>query len=107
MAIIMGLVFENKMFQIISAVIVVITVLLPIVLYPLELIWFGIAKVLGTITSTLVLGLIFFVVVTPVALIRKLSGSDRLMLGRHWKRKLSAYIRRDHNYAPGDLINPY
>lgn len=43
--------------------------------------WMGLAKVLGFISSHVLLGVIFFVMLTPLALVRKLfSKKDQLQL---------------------------
>jgi hypothetical protein len=65
-----------------SAVIGTITLLFPKLLTPFNKTWFLIGELLGKIVSPLVLGIIFFVVLTPVGLITKLFGRDTLRLKR-------------------------
>ena len=49
-------------------------------LSPLNKIWFKFGLLLGRFISPLIMGLIFFLVVTPIALLMKLSKKDLLNL---------------------------
>ena len=51
-----------------------------IVLTPLNKLWFKFGIFLGKIVSPLVMGIIFFLVVTPIGLIMRLLGKDLLNL---------------------------
>ena len=49
-------------------------------LYPLNKLWFKFGIILGKVVSPLVMGVIFFLVVTPIGLIMRLIGKDLLNL---------------------------
>ncbi len=49
-------------------------------LLPLNKIWFRFGIFLGKIISPLIMGMIFFLVVTPIGLLMKLFGKDLLNL---------------------------
>ena len=49
-------------------------------LNPLNKVWFKFGLLLGKFISPLVMGIIFFLVVTPIALIMKIIGKDLLNL---------------------------
>lgn len=49
-------------------------------LTPFNKAWFLLGLVLGKVVSPIVLGIIFFVLITPVALILKIIGRDELKL---------------------------
>ena len=51
-------------------------------LSPLNKAWFMLGLALGKIVSPIVLGIIFFGLITPIALIAKLLGRDELKLKR-------------------------
>lgn len=58
--------------------------------------WFKLGEVLGKVVSPIVLGLLFFVLITPVALVMRLSGRDALRLRRLRRQdKASYWITRD------------
>ena len=74
---------------------------------PLVKPWLGLSRLLGAMVSRVLLALIFFLVVTPVGVIRRAWGSDSLQLKR-WKRgDSSVFRRRDHRYGPKDIEKPY
>ena len=54
----------------------------PKVLKPLNWLWFQLGQLLGKIVSPLVLGAIFFLLLTPVSLVTRLFGRDELRLKR-------------------------
>jgi hypothetical protein len=58
---------------------------------------------LNAITTTILLTLVFFLIVTPVALIRRLTGSDPLKQKEFKKSRHSALVTRNHTYTANDL----
>ena len=63
---------------IISLIFLVLGLLNSKILTPLNKVWFKFGLFLGKIISPLVMGIIFFLVVTPIGLIMKLLGKDLL-----------------------------
>ncbi len=55
-------------------------------LSPLNVVWFKFGLLLGKIISPIVMGIIFFVVVTPIALILKILRKDVLNLKNNNKK---------------------
>ena len=92
---------------IISIGILVITMAVPQLLLPLAKIWFGFSKLLGMVTSKIVLTLVFISIVLPVGMARKWARQDTLQLNAFKKKRLSGFVDRNHRYAPNDLSNPY
>jgi hypothetical protein len=66
----------------------------PKILRPLNLIWFRIGELLGRITSPLILGLIFFILITPLSVILRLLSRDELHLKNN-KLQHTYWINRD------------
>jgi hypothetical protein len=62
---------------------------------------------LGTFSSTLLLGLLYFVIVMPVGLFRKGRGIDSLQLRKFKKGRQSVMTERDHVYTAMDLKNTF
>jgi len=61
---------------------------------PLNKFWFKLGNILSKIVSPLVLGFIFFILITPLAISLKLSGRDALKLRRikaktYWVKPIS------------------
>ena len=68
-------------------------------------VWLKFAEILGKINSTVLLSLIFFVFLTPLALLMKIfKKSDSLKLK---KISGSVYDERNHTYVAKDLENTW
>ena len=52
-------------------------------LYPLNKVWFKFGLILGSLIAPIVMGIVFFLVVTPTGLIMKALGKDLLGLKRN------------------------
>lgn len=82
----------------VSLTFVITALLIPAVLAPVNRIWFKFGLLLGRIVGPVVMALIFFVAVTPTALIFKLRRKDLLHLARQPDAK-SYWITRDETVA--------
>ena len=63
---------------IVAAVFITAALLVPMALGPVYRLWMKIGHVLGWINTRIILGLVFFVMFTPVALLFKVLGKDAL-----------------------------
>ncbi len=91
----------------VSIVLLLITMAWPKAFKPLAGLWFGLSHVMGQVVSKIVLTLIFFLVVTPIALIRRWTGADALQL-KKWKQgSASVFKERQGAISDKDLLNPY
>ena len=63
-------------------------------LYPLNKLWFKFGILLGNVISPIVMGIVFFLVVTPIGFIMKILGKD-LLRKKIDKSKNSYWINRD------------
>ena len=68
--------------------------------------WLTLSHLMGAVMSKVVLGGIFFLVLTPLSLIRQLLGHDMMLL-RQLKTSGSAFVSRDHQYHPSEIERPY
>ena len=79
---------------ILSLVFLVLGVLNSRFLSPLNKLWFKFGILLGSIVSPIVMGAVFFIVVTPVGLIMRCLGKDLLRINKN--KTISTYwINRD------------
>jgi len=83
------------------------TIIAPILFFPFAAFWFALSEVLRRISTTLLLGIVFFVIVVPVGLIRKIAGFDNLKLKEFKKGRQSVMIVRDHTFTSEDLTNTF
>lgn len=65
---------------IISVIFLILGFLNSIILNPLNILWFKFGLLLGKVISPLVMGLIFFCVVTPIGILMKIFKKDLLKL---------------------------
>ena len=77
---------------IISVIFLVLALLNSKILTPLNKLWFRFGIFLGKIISPLIMGIIFFLVVTPTGLIMRLLGKDVLNL--KYDKKQSYWIEK-------------
>ena len=66
--------------------------------------WYKLAEGLGWFNSRVLLSLVYYLIVTPIALLFRLFGNDPLLLK---DTKGSMYQFRDHTYSKEDLENPW
>tara|TARA_Y100000748_G_C15393500_1_gene448486 strand:+ start:314 stop:697 length:384 start_codon:yes stop_codon:yes gene_type:complete len=79
---------------VISLIFFVLAILNSKILTPLNKIWMKFGFVLGKIISPIVMGFIFFFVVTPTGIIMRLLGKDILNLKKN--NKISYWIKKDN-----------
>jgi hypothetical protein len=66
----------------VAAAFLAVTAVRPGALAPLNRLWFRIGILLGKVMTPVMMGVLFFVVVTPVGLLMRLCGKDPLRLKR-------------------------
>ena len=62
-------------------------------LSPLNRLWFKFGMMLGAIVGPIVMGAIFFIVVTPIGIVMSIIGKD-LLNKKHDKKKETYWIKR-------------
>ena len=92
-------------FAIITVIFCLVTLVNAHLLLPLNMLWTRLGLLLGIIVSPIVLGIIFFVVFTPVAFIMRIYGRDEL----HLKIKIrsSHWIKRDGPIQKDSFTNQF
>jgi hypothetical protein len=65
---------------VVGAIFVSATVVAPVVLRPLNRLWFVLGMALHKVVNPLVMGFLFYLTVTPMALLMRLAGKDPLRL---------------------------
>lgn len=90
-----------------AVVLQVLMMTIPVVFKPLSIIWFGLSNKLGFIITNLILMISFFLIVTPVAIMRRAFGADPLLLKKWKTENRSIFKVRDHQFKSHDLFKPY
>ena len=73
---------------IVSVIFLVLGILNSKLLNPLNILWFKFGLFLGKIISPIIMGVVFFVVVTPIAILLRIFRKDVLSLKKHLNLKL-------------------
>ena len=99
--------YKNDHWVVAAFVLILITIILPIIFYPFALVWFGLSELLSIVSPAIILTIIFFLIVTPVGLIRRLLGKDSMQLKQFKKDKRSVMIDRNHLYTESDFLHTF
>jgi hypothetical protein len=86
---------------------VTVTAIRPELLGPLNRLWFKFGLLLNSIVSPLVMGLLFYLIITPFALFMRLSGKDLLHLKRDPKAQSYWILRQPPGPSPETIKNQY
>ena len=81
-------------FTIISLVFLILGLINSKLLTPLNKLWFKFGIILGAIIAPIVMGIVFFLVLTPIGLVMKIMGKD-LLSKKYDKKKRTYWIKRD------------
>ncbi len=69
--------------------------------------WFGFSHLISQVTNKIILGILYVLIVIPVAMIRKALGKDAMRL-RQWRNgDSSLFVVRDHLFTKEDLDNTF
>jgi hypothetical protein len=91
----------------VSLVLLILTMAWPNAFRPLAVLWFGFSHLLSRVMSRVILTVVFFLVVTPIGVIRRLCGADALKL-KKWKQgRGSVFVVREGVIQGKDMANPY
>jgi len=106
-ALFLSLYFKTNSGVKVAFVITVVAILVPVVFYPFAIIWFALSNILGAISSKVLMTIIFFALVVPIGLIRKLFGKDNLKINQFKKDNQSVMENRNHLYKESDITNTF
>ncbi len=67
--------------------------------------WMKVGHVLGWINTRIILGFVFFVLITPIGIIRQLCGKDAMQ--RAYRPKLNSYRKISTQQSPQQMEKPY
>ena len=85
----------------------VVNMIVPRIYAPVAVVWLGLSHVLGTVMSKVLLSILFFGLVTPIGVLRRLFGKDSLKLRQFKASEESAMLVRNHLFVGHDIEKPY
>ncbi len=112
--IILGIIFlyfsirnANNYLFLATFLILVFVIIFPKIFKYLAILWFGFSHLLGTVMTKILLTVIFYLIVAPVSIIRKLMKKDGMNLKGFKNSDKSVWIDRDHKITKKDLFKPF
>jgi len=91
-----------------SAVVVhVINMIVPQIFRPAAVVWLSLSHLIGKVASSVLLFIVFFAVVTPIGVLRRMFGYDSLKLRAFRASDESVMVQRNHTFVARDLDKPY
>lgn len=100
---------NNKLyifFLILSCVFVIVSITFPKLLLPLNLLWMKFGILLGKIINPIIFGIIFFFMITPIGLIRRLIGVDELQIKEN-HNQVSFWVKRESKIKNDSFYNQF
>lgn len=79
----------------------------PQIYRPMAVVWLGLSHLLGTVVSKILMAIVFFAVVTPIGILRRLVGKDSLKRRAFKAGEGSVMLARNHLFTGRDLERPY
>jgi hypothetical protein len=110
MVLLLLIVFASKKregYLIAAMVLHVVNMIFPQVNRPVAVLWLGFSDLLGAVVSKILLSIVFFLIVVPIGILRRLGGKDSLKLRAFKASKDSSMVERNHTFTGGDLERPY
>ncbi len=85
----------------------VINMIVPQIYRPIAIVWLGLSDLMGEVASKVMLSIVFFLVVTPIGLIRRMFGKDSMRLRDFKASTDSVMLERNHLFVSRDIESPY
>jgi hypothetical protein len=96
--------FSNEVIRYVALATGLIALIIPAAGHLIVWGWYRLALILSRVVNPVVLGLLFYLFITPIALLFRLSGNDPMRLKDN---RGSMYEQREHTYTAQDLKNPW
>lgn len=97
-------IFQDETFAYLSLIIGVLSIAIKPIGDRIVWAWYKLAELLSKVMNPLILGVLYFLFITPIALLFRLFGNDPLRLKDN---KGSLFEIRDHTFKKEDLVNPW
>lgn len=92
---------------ILGTFLLIINMVIPAVFKPVAIVWLGLSHLIGTVMSKIILSIIFYLMVTPIGVIRRYMGKDPLKLNLWKNSNASVFENRDKSFSAEDIETPY
>lgn len=83
-----------------------ICMICPALYRPAARVWFQFSRIIGGVVSKVLLSIVFYTVLTPIGVLRRMIGADAMNLNK-WGQSESAFTERNVTFSAADLEKPY
>ncbi len=92
----------KKIYLLIALIFIVIGVVSPFLSAKISWVWLKFAELLGSVMSKIILSIVYFVFLVPIAIVQRLIKKNPLNLKR---QEGSYYTERNKKYSPKEIEN--
>jgi saxitoxin biosynthesis operon SxtJ-like protein len=93
-----------QVFWALGAALILFGIILPRALVPVHRAWMGLALAISKVTTPVFLGAVYFVVITPIGLLRRMFGKDALKPKQIGE---SCWVPRSSGPEPSDMTHQF
>lgn len=98
-------IFKSDSWLYAAAGVGLLSVFVPVIGNRIVWVWFKLGELLGKINSTLILTVLFALILTPIALLYRITAKNPLLVKR--TKDATLYHERNHTYTKDDLEHPW
>lgn len=102
-SIILFLLFQHKYWLYIGGILGLLTLLVRSAAVLLDYLWLQVSKVLNFVITRVLLSAVFFIILTPIAVIYRLAGKDSLQKKAVEGTDASYFVTIDQKFSPQDF----
>jgi hypothetical protein len=99
--------FKRQALVTAAMIALIVDMTVPRLYRPVAVLWLGFSHLVGTVVSKILLTLVFFGVVTPTGVVRRLLRLDSLKLKEFKSGENSVMVIRNHTFTGKDIEKPY
>ncbi|MDD2634970.1 MAG: hypothetical protein PHW82_05670 [Bacteroidales bacterium] len=97
-----GIITEDFIYLYIASIVGISSALIPFIAYGISFLWQSIGKILGFITSRIILSIIFYLILFPFSLLHKLFANNKSISN---KKSETYWIKKDNTVT--DFSKPW
>jgi hypothetical protein len=103
-SVIFGLLLKIKLLLTISIILGLVGIFIKPLAEIISKMWLNLSEMLGTISSKIILSIVFFIFLVPISFLYRLFNKDTLKIKNI---KESTFYNRDHKYTKEDFEHPW
>ena len=104
-SLILGFKYDEKFFSL-AVILLILLILIPKVFYPLAVVWLKVVEVLSLVVPKIFFAIVFFIIILPMGVIRRLIKGDTLLI-LNWRTAKTSFSDRNHHFSKQDLETIY